>query len=115
MNLRPRLLVDYERRPYVSAYSPDFRVTFDSALELTVTDRLFDRTADCQRLFMPGYSVVEVKFSSKVPAWFERLMGSYDLKPVTVSKYHKGMERTGLACKLVDDLETRQSVKSNSL
>lgn len=115
MNLRPRLLVDYERRPYISTYSLDFRITFDSALELTVTDRLFERTADCQRLFMPGYSVVEIKFSKKMPSWFARLIGSYDLKPVAVSKYYKGMERTGLACKLVDDFRPRQDLKSNSL
>ncbi len=111
MNLKPRLLVDYERRPYVSSYFPGFRITFDSALELTVTDRLFDRTANCQRLFVPGYSVVEIKFGSRVPAWFARLIGSFGLKPVTASKYCKGMERTGLACKLVDDFQPKRAVR----
>ncbi len=112
MNLRPRLLVDYERRPYISDYLSDFRITFDSALELIVTDRLFDSTADCQRLFMPGYSVMEIKFKVKMPAWFARLIGSFDLKPVADSKYYKGMERTGLACKLVDNFETGRDVRS---
>ena len=97
MRLEPRLLVDYERRPYVSKYAPDFRVTFDESLESTVTGRLFTGPTDRRRVFLPGYSVVEVKFKRHIPAWFHRLIQSYELQRVSVSKYCKGMERTGLA------------------
>ncbi len=101
MRLRPRVLIDYERRPYVSKYAPDFRVTFDESLDSTVTDRLFERPTDRQRVFLPGYSIVEVKFKRHIPAWFHRLIQSYGLKRVSVSKYCEGVERTGLA----DNLE----------
>lgn len=101
MRLKPRVLIDYARRPYVSRYAPDFRVTFDDSLESTVTERLFERQTDRRRLLLPGYSIVEVKFKRHIPSWFHRLIQSYELKRLSVSKYCKGMERTGLA----DNLE----------
>lgn len=101
MRLKPLLLVDYERRPYVSRYAPDFRVTFDDTLSSTVTDTLFHGPADRRRVFLPGYSVVEVKFKRHIPAWFHRLTQFYELRRVSVSKYCRGVERTGIA----DNLE----------
>ncbi len=101
MRLKPRVIIDYVRRPYVSKYAPDFRVTFDDSLESTVTGRLFGSQTDRRRLLLPGYSIVEVKFKRHIPSWFHRLIQSYELKRVSVSKYCKGMERTGLA----DNLE----------
>jgi hypothetical protein len=95
--LKPRLLVDYERRPYVSKYAPDFRVTFDDSLETTVTGRLFSEPTDRQRITLPGFSIIEVKFKRHIPSWFHRLIQSYELHRISVSKYCKGMERTGLA------------------
>jgi len=101
MRLKPVLLVDYERRPYVSRFAPDFRVTFDESLSSTVTTSLFGGATDRRRVFMPGYTVVEVKFRRHIPAWFHRLTQFYELRRVSVSKYCKGMERTGL----VENLE----------
>lgn len=101
MRLKPRLLVDYERRPYISRYAPDFRVTFDDTLSSTVTGELFGRGTERSRVLLPGYSVVEVKFKRHIPAWFHRLTQFYELRRVSVSKYCRGMERTGLA----DNLE----------
>lgn len=101
MRLRPRMLIDYVRRPYVSRYAPDFRVTFDDSLESTVTGSLFNKVTDRKRAFLPGYSIVEVKFKRHIPSWFHRLIQSYELRRISVSKYCKGMERTGLA----DNLE----------
>ena len=99
--LKPKLLVDYERRPYVSKYAPDFRVTFDDELRSTVTDRLFPLRTERKKLFLPGYCVVEVKFLRHIPSWFHRLIQSYELQRVSVSKYCKGAERT----ELVENLE----------
>lgn len=101
MRLKPRVLIDYARRPYVSRFAPDFRVTFDDSLESIVTGRLFGSHTDRKRLLLPGYSIVEVKFMRHIPSWFHRLIQSYELKRLSISKYCKGMERTGLA----DNLE----------
>ncbi|MCA9003393.1 MAG: polyphosphate polymerase domain-containing protein, partial [Planctomycetes bacterium] len=37
--IKPYCLIDYQRRPYVSRFDPDFRLTFDSQLQATQTDR----------------------------------------------------------------------------
>jgi len=98
--LRPKALIDYERRPYVSRYAPDFRVTFDERLASTVSERVFNPQAARRRLTLPGYSIVEVKFGRHIPAWFHRLIQFYELRRISVSKYCKGMERLGLALNL---------------
>jgi hypothetical protein len=41
--LLPRVLVDYRRRPYVSDFDLNFRITFDSYVRATPTDALFPR------------------------------------------------------------------------
>ncbi|MFQ5464395.1 MAG: polyphosphate polymerase domain-containing protein [Thermodesulfobacteriota bacterium] len=97
MRLRPTALVDYERRPYVSRYAPDFRITFDDALESTYTKTLFSGPVDRRRIFLPGYSIVEVKFGRHIPSWFHRLIQSYELRRVSVSKYCRSMEQLGKA------------------
>lgn len=100
MRLKPKALIDYERRPYVSKYAPGFRITFDDELESTVTESLFGRMTDRRRVVMPGYSIVEVKFQRHIPSWFHRLIQSYELKRISVSKYCRGMERLGKAWNL---------------
>lgn len=95
--LKPRVLIDYERRPYVSRFAPDFRVTFDDTLTSAVCPVLFGGDGERRRLTLPGYSIVEVKFKRHIPSWFHRLIQSYELRRISVSKYCKGMETAGLA------------------
>lgn len=95
--LKPMALIDYERRPYISKYAPDFRVTFDDSLSSAPATSLFGGPAERRRLTLPGYSIVEVKFKRHIPSWFHRLIQSYELHRISVSKYCKGMERLGLA------------------
>ena len=45
-SLKPKLLVDYVRRPYVSAYDMNFRVTFDSVLMSTEVNNLFPPSSE---------------------------------------------------------------------
>lgn len=101
MRLKPKILIDYNRRPYISKYAPDFRITFDDSLQATVSKRLFNRITDRRRKFYPGYSIVEIKFKRHIPSWFHRLIQSYELHRISVSKYCCGMEGVDL----VDNLE----------
>ena len=98
--LKPNILIDYNRRPYISKYAPGFRVTFDDALQSARTDLLFNRETDRQRIFLPGYTIVEVKFKRHIPSWFHRLIQSYELCRISVSKYCQGVEACGLAVNL---------------
>lgn len=93
--LRPVTLVDYKRRPYVSKYDPEFRMTFDDNLRGTATDRLFPGPADRSIRVLPGYTILEVKFRYHLPKWFHRLIQSTELKRVSISKFCACMKALG--------------------
>jgi hypothetical protein len=95
--IRPSVLIDYQRRPYVSRFDPEFRVTFDEDLRTAATDRLFDGALPAQRRLLPGYTVMEVKFRHHVPAWFHRVIQAYELSRVSISKVCAGTNALGIA------------------
>lgn len=98
--IRPVALIDYLRRPYISKYDHEFRVTFDERLRGTVTQSLFPGNRTTGRELLPGYTVMEVKFDTKVPAWFHRIIQSYELRRVPLSKICEGMKRLAIALDL---------------
>ena len=95
--LRPVALIDYARRPYISRFDPDFRLTLDSHLRATQTRALFPSSVARARRFLPGYTIMEVKFRRHIPSWFHRLIQAYELRRVSVSKICRGMEALGMA------------------
>lgn len=90
--LSPVVLIDYFRRPYISKYAPDFRLTFDDTLTGTRTRSLFPSKRDSVKAILRGYTVMEVKFNHHIPSWFHRIVQSYELRRVSISKYCKGVE-----------------------
>lgn len=90
--LRPMMLIDYQRRPYVSKYDPEFRLTFDDDLRATRTASLYPSAGENARRVLPGCTIMEVKFRYHVPAWFHRILQSYELRRRSISKVCKGME-----------------------
>lgn len=96
--LRAVALVDYVRRPYVSKFDSEFRLTFDSELQGTMTRALFPIPGDAtSKRLLPGYTVMEVKFRHQIPAWFHRLLQAYELRRVSVSKICHAMEALEIA------------------
>ena len=95
--LRPVALVDYTRRPYISRFDPEFRLTFDSELQGTQTRALFPSPCDRSRRILPGYTVMEVKIRRHIPSWFHRLIQAYELWRVSISKICHAMETLGIA------------------
>ncbi|MCZ6620140.1 MAG: polyphosphate polymerase domain-containing protein [Gammaproteobacteria bacterium] len=95
--LKPVALIDYQRRPYVSKYDPTFRLTFDEQLSARHTDRVFPGATISARKILAGYTVLEVKFRHHLPSWFHRIIQSYELQRVSISKICAGMEILGLA------------------
>ena len=90
-------LIDYQRRPYISKFDASFRLTFDSQLQVTQTERLFPSPAmSCARKILPGYVILEVKFRHHMPAWFHAIIQAYELQRVSVSKICAGMKSLGL-------------------
>ncbi len=94
--LRPRVLVDYQRRPYVSKYDPEFRLTFDDSLAATLADTLELDGRQASRSVLSGYTILEVKFRFHLPKWFHRLIQATELQRVSISKYCASCRQLGL-------------------
>jgi SPX domain protein involved in polyphosphate accumulation len=95
--IRPVALVDYQRRPYVSKYDPEFRLTFDQNLHAVQSNALFPSERSRSRRLLPGLTVMEVKFRYHIPAWFHRIIQAYELQRVSVSKICEAITALGLA------------------
>lgn len=95
-SVRPVVLVDYLRRPYVSKYDPEFRLTFDDSLYGTATRELDPGPEAVRKMALPGYTILEVKFRFHMPKWFHRLIQTMELQRVSVSKYCKCAQALGL-------------------
>ena len=101
-NIKPVMLIDYQRRAFQSKYDYEFRITFDGELYGTQTTKLFPEDHVYRRKLMDGYTIMEVKFRKHVPPWFHRIMIKYQLNRVSISKYCTGMESTNLIENLDD-------------
>jgi hypothetical protein len=95
-NLSPNVIIDYDRGPYINNTGIYFRLTFDSNLRACISDVLFRKNYNWKRC-IDGYEILEVKFDRTIPAWFQKIIQSFELKRVSVSKYVLGLEATGLA------------------
>ena len=97
-NLKPLILVDYKRRPYINKFGLYFRLTFDTNLLSSKTNNLFSNDKYSSWLeCKAGYTVLEVKFDRSIPAWFHRIIQCYNLKRKSISKFVLGMSSCGLA------------------
>lgn len=101
-NIKPVMLIDYQRRAYQSKYDYEFRITFDGELYGTQTSELFPKDNINRRKLIDGYTIMEVKFRKHVPPWFHRIMIKYQLSRISISKYCTGMEATSLIENLDD-------------
>lgn len=100
LQLQPKVLVDYARRPYVSDYDVYFRVTFDQKLQATPSNSLFPASESQMRSCVAGSSIIEVKFNRRIPAWFHRIIQTSQLRRVSISKFVVGMASCGIATDL---------------
>jgi hypothetical protein len=99
-NLAPLVLVDYLRHPYVSPYDMNFRMTFDSSLSGAASSVLHpDDTANWKAM-KAGYTILEIKFFRRIPAWFHRILQAHNMRRLSISKFCESMETCGLAIDL---------------
>jgi len=89
--IKPRVLIDYKRKPLVNKHGLYFRLTFDSELISAKSKVLFN-----EKFFFPqecksGFTILEVKFERSIPAWFHRTIQAYDLRRESISKFVYGV------------------------
>jgi SPX domain protein involved in polyphosphate accumulation len=86
-NIKPRVLIDYKRKPLITKHGLYFRLTIDNDLRTSKTNLLFhDNEFFLSKKCKPGYTILEVKFERSIPAWFHRTIQAYDLKRQSISK-----------------------------
>jgi len=87
-NLRPVVLVVYEREAYLSKFDKTVRVTFDKSLRgapYPALEELYDESSLLP--VMHNFFIVEVKFNKSFPKWMAPILANYDLKRRSASKY----------------------------
>ncbi|MEZ4450389.1 MAG: polyphosphate polymerase domain-containing protein [Nannocystaceae bacterium] len=96
LRVRPFTLVRYEREPYFSRIDDYARVTFDSNIRAQSVNNLsFEAAARGWRALddavtqrtLDSMIVLELKFTSAVPLWLVDLVGRFDLRRRSFSKY----------------------------
>ncbi len=84
--LRPRVIVDYFREPYVMT-AGNVRVTFDQNLTATTfAGNLFEDKIG-RPILSPGTVILEVKYDEFIPNIIKMYLGMVDKKPLAISKY----------------------------
>lgn len=97
--MKPAVIVDYERKPYVYRYG-DVRITFDSHVRAGLyVNQPFDMKMPVVEVMEPGLLIVEVKFTEYLPEIIRDLLPIHDSIQTAYSKYticiEKRKELTG--------------------
>ena len=94
--MTPKVLIDYNRLPLINKNGLYFRLTFDGDLKACASNKIFNNINNWKTC-IPGYDILEVKFDFTIPPWFHRIIQSYELKRISISKFVLGLEATDLA------------------
>lgn len=97
-NLISKVLVDYNRTPFINKSGLYFRLTFDKNIVSLKNSNLFSNVSvknwkEC----IAGYTILEVKFDSSIPPWFQRIIQNYQLRLRSISKFVIAADTLGIA------------------
>ena len=86
--LRPKIIVEYEREPYVYP-DGDVRITFDRNISFSSeTERFFDPDIFLQPLLSSGKELLEVKYTEFMPEFIHRELEIKKMQQCTFSKFY---------------------------
>ena len=94
--ISPNVIIEYDRKPFINNTGLYFRLTFDCNIRSCKSESLFLNNNQWKKC-VAGYDILEVKFDTTIPAWFQKIIQSYELNRLSISKYVLGLEATGLA------------------
>ena len=93
--IRPKVLIDYDRRAYFNKSGLLFRLTFDNNILSSPSNQLFSKNKLNFKETRAGYTVLELKFERSIQPWFHRIIQNYNLSRMSISKFALGMEKSG--------------------
>ncbi|MDO5294277.1 MAG: polyphosphate polymerase domain-containing protein [bacterium] len=92
-HMRPKVIVDYDREPYVYA-AGDVRITFDSHIRAGVfKEDMFDPNLPTIEVLEPGQLIMEVKYTEFLPYVIRDLLPTADSAYMAASKYVMCLEK----------------------
>ncbi|MBN2424216.1 MAG: polyphosphate polymerase domain-containing protein [Calditrichaceae bacterium] len=87
-NLRPTVLVAYDREAYFSKFNSGLRITIDKNLRYLAFPALSDLFEDEKLQFaQKGFSTLEIKFHHGYPDWLREILKQFHLSRQALSKY----------------------------
>lgn len=93
LRLKPKVLISYLRRPFVSKFSNNLRITLDYDLKATkITNGEF-LNLNTNNYISPDLAVLEIKFNESLPAWVKHIIAAHNLQRDSFSKYASAVEK----------------------
>jgi hypothetical protein len=92
--MRPRVIIDYEREPYIME-AGNVRISFDKNIRVGVEGYdIFDCGMSMIETLPQGMLIMEVKFSEFLPSMVRRILPAKASEYVAVSKFILGCDKT---------------------
>lgn len=93
-SIGPKVLINYDREPYLGQYNDNFRITFDKNIKAIQNDNLFYEGNDFEDV-SGVHTVMEVKFNGALPHYVSEVIKEFDLERISYSKYCQAIDHTG--------------------
>lgn len=90
--LRPEMVVSYDRHALHGIDDPALRITFDFNLRCRNDDLLLEHGSDGEYFIDRNLVVLEVKVNDSVPLWLTRILQTLQCEQRSASKYCTSME-----------------------
>jgi hypothetical protein len=90
-DLRPIILIEYDREGYQTKLKSSLRITFDHHVRGAHAKYLFPKQVFYKAL-LPKNLILEIKFKENLPDWLENLVRAQGLKVIANSKYTQGLQ-----------------------
>lgn len=98
LGARPKAHVAYDREAWVSPHDNSVRVTMDSNIRCEPRFELRLSTEMDKPFYVFGRDIIlELKFTDRMPNWFQELVRAFNLTRTGGAKYAWGLEQLGTA------------------
>ncbi len=94
LQLKPQVLITYEREALYALDDPKIRVTFDINVRSFAFPDLEDmyREKDLMTINDDAF-ILEIKFNGRMPVWIRQIVREFNLRVQAISKYCRGLDR----------------------
>ena len=86
-NVKPKVLIIYDRLAYVDKEDPDIRITFDTNIRYRIDDLDMRKETKGDQLLDEDHILMEVKSPGYVPLWLAGAMDELEIRRAKFSKY----------------------------